>query len=74
MARSNRIEGIVYVTFTINKEGRVVNSSIARSSGSSILDDEALGLLRRVNPLPSIPEEVQSTVVTLTAPLQFKLR
>ncbi|MDR1084266.1 MAG: energy transducer TonB [Deltaproteobacteria bacterium] len=74
MARSNRIEGVVYVTFTINKDGRVVNSSISRSSGFPVLDDEAMGLLRRVNPLPSIPDEVHASVVTLTAPLQFKIR
>jgi protein TonB len=74
LAQSRKVEGIVYVTFTINKDGRVVSSTIARSSGFSILDDEALGLLRRVNPLPSIPDEVQATVVTLTAPLQFKMR
>jgi protein TonB len=74
LARSNRIEGIVYVTFTVNKEGRVVSSSIARSSGHASLDDEAMGLLRRVNPLPSIPDEVRATAVTLTAPIQFRLR
>jgi protein TonB len=74
MARNNRIQGIVYVTFTINKSGQVVNSHIVNSSGYPVLDDEAMALLRRVNPLPSIPDEVRANVVTLTAPLQFRMR
>jgi protein TonB len=73
-ARSDKIEGVVYVTFTINKQGRVVNSFVARSSGHPILDDEAIGLLRRVNPLPTIPDEIKASAITLTAPLQFKIR
>ncbi|MDR2422128.1 MAG: energy transducer TonB [Deltaproteobacteria bacterium] len=73
-ARQNRVEGIVMARFTINKEGQVVGGQIVKSSGHNVLDDEVLGLLRRVNPFPPIPKELGDKPLTITAPIQFKVR
>src|SRR5262245_57218031 len=48
-ARSRGIHGIVKVEFAVDREGRVMTSRVAESSGSSALDAEALATLRRAN-------------------------
>src|SRR5262245_15489939 len=40
-------EGTVQLAFTLDRQGRVTNSHIARSSGSKALDDDALEMLSR---------------------------
>jgi protein TonB len=73
-AREGRVEGVVLVRFTVNRNGEVVSSQIVKGSGFSILDDEGLGLLKRVNPFPPIPKEIENNTLTITAPLQFKIK
>ncbi|MDR0548694.1 MAG: TonB family protein [Deltaproteobacteria bacterium] len=63
VARSNRFQGVVYVRFTLNREGRVVGSQITQSSCQVILDDEVMGLVNRVNPFPTFPKEMEDILV-----------
>ncbi|MDR0548484.1 MAG: energy transducer TonB [Deltaproteobacteria bacterium] len=74
VARSNRFQGVVYVRFTLNREGRVVGSQITKSSGQVVLDDEVMGLVNRVNPFPTFPKEMEDSALTLNVPIQFRLR
>jgi protein TonB len=73
-AMTDHIEGIATVRFTINRSGQVVSCSLVKASGHSILDDEVQALLRRVNPFPEFPPELTDPTITLTAPIQFKIR
>ncbi|MDR1165216.1 MAG: TonB family protein [Deltaproteobacteria bacterium] len=73
-ARADRIEGLVTIRFTLNRQGEVVSASVVKSSGQPILDDEVEALLRRVNPFPKFPDELPDSTLTLTAPIQFALR
>ncbi|MDR2612444.1 MAG: TonB family protein [Deltaproteobacteria bacterium] len=73
-ARRDRIEGTATVRFTINRSGQVVNYAIVSASGHAILDDEVNALLQRVNPFPDFPPEIPDPTMTLTAPIQFKMR
>ncbi|MDR2443284.1 MAG: energy transducer TonB [Deltaproteobacteria bacterium] len=73
-ARNGRLEGIVLVSFTLNRQGQVVNFKMVGSSGHTILDDEAAALIRRVNPLPNFPKELDLNILELTVPIQFALR
>jgi protein TonB len=73
-AKRDEIEGTATVRFTINRTGEVVAVSVVKSSGKPILDDEVMALLKRVNPLPKFPDALTDPTMTLTAPIQFKLR
>ena len=73
-AQSRHQEGIAQVFFSIDRQGRVINSRLVRSSGASVLDDEALALLRRAEPFPPPPPELPGARVDITVPIRFNLR
>lgn len=63
--------GVARVSFRLNASGHVTSASIVAGSGNSALDQEALALVRRANPLPAPPPEMGSSV-SLTVPVRFK--
>jgi protein TonB len=69
-ARSNREEGTVYVRFRIDDAGNVLSVSLSRSSGSAVLDDAVLTMVRNASPVPAPPPGVNKTI---TAPVRFNL-
>jgi TonB family protein len=54
MARQRNIQGIVGVSFEIEMDGEIVSISVAHSSGSSILDNAAVSLIKKIHPLENI--------------------
>ncbi|MDL2269701.1 energy transducer TonB [Desulfosarcina sp. OttesenSCG-928-A07] len=72
-ARSRRQEGVVTVFFVVNRNGTVVASKLVKSSDHRLLNDEAIALLKRVNPFPPIPKEVHQDQLDITIPIRFKL-
>jgi periplasmic protein TonB len=50
------ITGRPSVRFALDGSGRVTSVSLIRSSGSSVLDDEAVATVRRASPFPSPPD------------------
>ena len=73
-ARARKVEGIVSVEFTLDRSGQILSSRVAHSSGSAVLDEEAVALLRRAAPLPPPPQEVPSQGVSLVLPIRFQMR
>lgn len=73
-ARSRRQEGTVLLFFAMDREGRVHETHIQRGSGHSLLDQEALALIRRAEPLPPPPPEFGDEEIRLVVPMQFFLR
>lgn len=73
-ARSRREEGITRVAFVLDRQGRVLSSRIDQTSGVAELDQEALDLLRRAQPFPALPADVEGAQVSLTVPIKFALR
>lgn len=71
-ARSRRAQGVVTIRFRLDRQGQVLSSSIARSSGSKILDAEALATLARADPLPPIPAD-RPDQIELLVPIEFYL-
>ena len=73
-ARAREEQGTAHATFTMDRRGQVLSASLARSSGSQALDEEALALIRRAEPLPPMPGELPGSTITLTVPISFSLR
>ncbi len=72
-ARSRRIEGQVVVQLTVTPEGQLAAVGIARTSGSDLLDDAALKMVRQATPLPPLPPSSRGRAVTLAVPIIFSL-
>ncbi len=73
-AQAKGATGIVKLSFSIDRQGHVLNSQIIKSSGSAVLDAEALSLLTRAAPLPSPPAAVPDSDLTFVLPVRFGLR
>jgi periplasmic protein TonB len=73
-AQSRHQQGTARVFFSLDRQGRVVASRIVRSSGTDVLDEEALALLRRAQPFPPPPPELPGPRIDLTVPIRFNLK
>jgi periplasmic protein TonB len=73
-AQSRREQGVAQVSFSLDRQGRVVESRLVRSSGAAALDEEALALLHRAQPFPKPPAELTGSRVNLSVPIRFNLR
>lgn len=60
LARSRKIQGVAVLSFAINPSGGVEKLSLVKSSGSELLDEEALSTVKRASPLPyySLPIQI----------------
>jgi periplasmic protein TonB len=54
-AAARGVQGTVLLKFALNRSGEVISSEVSKSSGNSVLDHEALEILRRANPFPPFP-------------------
>ena len=70
-AQEAGIEGIAVVKIEINENGKVQNTSIAKSSGNELLDAEALRATKTLNDWEPLPKG--SGLTTYTIPVKFKL-
>jgi len=72
-ARAHRMTGIVTVEFMLDRRGQVLSSRVMHSSGSAVLDEEAIALLRRAAPLPTPPQKVPPEGIPLAIPIHFHM-
>jgi protein TonB len=73
-AQRLRQQGVPYIRFVMDREGKVVSSRLERSSGFRSLDDEAVALPKRAQPLPKPPEDVGGQTLELVVPVEFFIR
>lgn len=73
-ARARRLQGVAYVRFSMDRQGRVLSAELERSSGHPALDREVVALLRRAQPLPKPPPEIAGDPVSLSVPIEFFMR
>jgi len=59
--RAHGQQGSARVAFTIDRNGRVRESSILESSGSPVLDEESLATLARAEPMPKPPSDAKTS-------------
>lgn len=73
-ARAAATQGETVIELTMDRTGAVRGSQLVRSSGSHALDEEALSMLKRAEPLPQPPSDVTGEVFMMAIPVRFKLR
>jgi protein TonB len=67
-------QGTAHVSFRVDRQGRVHDTRLVRSSGSTSLDRDAVNWIERSQPLPPPPAEVHGTRIPLTVPLRYSAR
>ncbi|MCB1745284.1 MAG: energy transducer TonB, partial [Gammaproteobacteria bacterium] len=72
-ARRRHHEGVVAMRFVIDRDGKLLEHSIQRSSGSGLLDDAARELIASVAPYPPPPRGIGSMPIELVVPIQYRL-
>ncbi|OPH38643.1 TonB family C-terminal domain [Moraxella equi] len=75
-ALSKKWSGKPTLKITIDKTGRVLSASVAKSSGKSILDKEAIATAQRASPLPAPPDEIMrgASSRSFIIPVRFDLK
>lgn len=73
-ARDNGWEGTVDVRMEIGADGSIASLRVARGSGYSILDQQALDMVRRAKPDVTIPDGLRGTAFGIEVPVIFSLR
>lgn len=73
-ARARRQQGMSWIRFVMDREGKVLSVQLERSSGASDLDREALALPKRASPLPKPPDDKAGDTLELVVPVEFFIR
>jgi len=73
-AKRRGIEGEVCIKFAILSKGLTQDIRIIHSSGSKVLDEEAVDTIRRASPFPPVPEEIDSSLIWMEVSIVFTLK
>jgi protein TonB len=66
-------KGTAQLAFSLDRQGKVTAARIVRSSGSAVLDQETLDLVRRTQPFPAPPAAMPGAQIDLTVPVRFNV-
>ena len=66
-------EGTAEVLLQIAADGKVSSIALGKSSGRSVLDEEALNMVRKASPLPQAPQNLRGRELTVAVPIVFQL-
>ena len=72
-ARRGREEGTAQVHLIVDRNGKLLLVELAKSSGFADLDDEALEVVRRSEPLPAFPAALSLAQINAVMPVGFAL-
>lgn len=70
-ARLKREKGIAVIRITMLRDGTVSGVTLVKSSGSDSLDQEALSLPMRAQPLPAMPDSLPQDRLTMNVNVDF---
>ncbi len=72
-ARRAGIQGRLLIRFVINQDGSLASVRILRSSGSGLLDQEAIRAIREAAAFPPLPARMNTKTLTVTATFEYLL-
>ena len=75
-ARIAKQEGTVIIQLTLDSDGKVKDKNITTSSGIDLLDEEALRIITRAEPLPKFPSALVKKIgsqLKFSTSINFKL-
>jgi TonB family protein len=70
-ARSRGEGGLVQLSCTVDRSGHVLNCEVERTSGDPEIDNEAMAIIERAQPLPPFPASMPQAKLNLTVPIRF---
>ena len=73
-AEARHEQGVATLSFSVDRNGRVLARSITRSSGVAALDEEVMTMVMRAQPLPAFPPAMTQHSINLVVPIRFSLR
>jgi periplasmic protein TonB len=73
-ARSRNEQGIVLLSFSLDRSGHVLAHRILKPSGYADLDAEVMAMIMRAEPLPPFPDSMPQARLDLTVPIRFSLQ
>jgi len=73
-AQSRGEEGVVMLSFSVDRSGHVLARQVVKSSGFPDLDQEVIAMIARAEPLPPFPADMPDAKLDLTVPIRFSLR
>ena len=73
-ARARGDHGVAQVAFSVDRSGGLHDARIVHSSGSALLDRDALAWLHRSQPLPPPPPEIRGARIPIVVPLRYDIR
>lgn len=71
-ARMNRWEGRVVLRVVVREDGQIIDPTVAESSGHSLLDHDALEILRQASPL-KLTHPLGKPQVVVQVPISYRL-
>ena len=63
-----------YVLVTINRSGKILSYTLQTATNRRPLDEEALAVVLRSDPLPAVPPEIDIDGIPLRLPIDFYVR
>jgi protein TonB len=65
-AAERQMEGDLFLTFTIHRDGKVTDVSVASTSGYELLDQEAVRAITAASPFAPLPDAWNEDHITIT--------
>ena len=66
--------GVTQLAFSVDRSGGVHHAHVVRSSGSNVLDREAVALAERASPMPPPPVEITGAQIPIEVPIRYNAR
>ena len=73
-AKEQGLGGIAHLEFVILANGSGQEIKLIHSSGSEILDEEAITTIKRASPFPPLPKEIAKSFIQIEISLVFTLK
>ena len=67
-------KGTVTFAFVVNSKGQILSQRIVRSSGSPALDEEAMAMLQRAQPLPAFLAGMSQPTIDVTQAITYAVQ